>query len=121
MSNYEKPQKGSVPGKPYPPSGISPELVQQLRSRISELEKSLQKQMAEADQWNSEVRGWVGRIISILLTSGVRVTGTLVKVTRYTMLVEGPVPGTSHTNKPMVVPKGAVDLVYPEDEAAAAI
>ncbi len=103
-------------------SGISADLAQ-LRTRVDRAEKLVQEHLAEKNQWNSEVRTWVGKKINILLTSLVAIKGELRWVDRYTMcvygIIETPELETTST-RTIIVHKGAVSLMFLEKEDLAA-
>lgn len=99
----QQPQQGG--GKPPSAPGISPVEVQQLRSRIEKLEKTVQEYLAEKNQWNSQVREWAGSQVTITLISGAVVTGELGWVDRYTICLK------EEDGQPAIVHKGAIAVV----------
>ena len=117
MSNSNKPPRDDH--KSQPSSEISRDIIQ-LRSRIEQLEKTLQASVNEKNQWSSEIRNWVGKSISISMISGALLLGELRWVDRYTLCLRGTVPaddGPLATTKTIVVHKGAIAFMY-QNEAA---
>lgn len=117
-----RPNGGS---KPQPASGISATEAQQLRSRIDQLEKQVREHLAEKNQWNSMVRGWVGTRVAVLLVTEDEVIGELLWVDRYTLCLKVAIqkddqPEAAPVIKPVIVHKGAIALMHQEGPVAEA-
>lgn len=75
----------------------------------------MQDLTVEKNQWNAEIKSWVGKRIGILLTTDTMVSGALRWVDRYTMCIWGNVPGSDRP-RTIIVHKGAIAIMYQEDE-----
>lgn len=97
MSNTKPPRS-----KPQSPPGISgsPDLA----TRVANIEKFLKEQFDERNQWNAQLREWIGEQIRIRLLQGEPVQGKLVWVDRYTLCVEV-------MNEIEIVHKGAIATI----------
>ena len=107
MPDHKRPQNqgGGNQHKNQPPAGISQADAQALRSRVDKVEKQVQEYLAEKNQWNSLVRGWVGQQVAISTVTGEKVTGELLWVDRYTMCLK------EASGEPAIVHKGAIAVV----------
>lgn len=87
MSN-NKPSPRSKPQSPGI-SGSSPDLA----TRVANIEKFLKEQFDERNQWNSQLREWIGERVRIRLVGGNRdshgydLEGVLKWVDRYTLCI----------------------------------
>jgi len=106
MENQKRPNQGPS-SKPAFLPGISPGELQQLRSRVDKLEKFIQEQLAEKNQWNPVLRRWVGSKIVVSLTSGSIITGELLWVDRYTLCLRD-------EGSELIVHKGAIATLKQE-------
>lgn len=87
MSNNKQPPRS----KPQPPgiSGSSPDLA----TRVANIEKFLKEQFDERNQWNQQLRDWVGQRVRIRLVggnterNGYDLEGELKWVDRYTISI----------------------------------
>lgn len=79
----------STPSKPPSPPGISSAEAGQLRAEVARLKKLVEEHLAEKNQWNAEVRTWVGAQVFIKLTNE-DLYGTLLWLDRYTISISGP-------------------------------
>lgn len=101
MSN----QRGQSPPSKAPSSSAISGSPAELLLRVKKLEDHLAEHFNEKNQWNSEVRQWVGKRIRIyLIFSADPIVGLLRWMDRYTICVEDEV-GTA------IVHKGAVALL----------
>lgn len=64
-------------------SGSTPDLA----TRVANIEQFIKEQFDERNQWNTTLRGWVGRTILIRLVDGHVLEGLLNWVDRYTLCV----------------------------------
>lgn len=86
MSNH---RHGQPPhSKPAQSSGIRPPDYQALTKRIEDLEKLVKAQFDEKNQWNSQVRDWIGKDVAIQLIDTTTVKGTLRWMDRYTVCID---------------------------------
>ena len=110
MGDQQRPQ-GPPSSKGTSSPGISPGELQQLRSRVEKLEKFIQEQLSEKNQWCPMIRSWVGTRVEIELLTGLCVSGELVWVDRYTMCIKD-------KDTPAIVHKGAIAVIRQEGQAA---
>lgn len=103
--SHERHRGGPPPSKPQHSPAISAAELQSLRQRIDGLEKQLKDQFDEKNQWNSEVRQWIGKSVTIHLVSDTQLVGFLRWMDRYTLCVDEAKFGVC------IVHKGAVALI----------
>ena len=96
---------GQGKSKSPPSPGISAELAQ-LRSRVNQLETLVKESLSEKNQWNTEVRGWIGKHVQVGLSTSDIVEGKLLWMDRYTMCLETAWPDKSVGK--VVLHKGAI-------------
>ena len=106
MDDRKRPNQGPS-SKAAPPPGISSGELQQLRSRVEKLEKFVQEQLSEKNQWNPVLRGWVGSRVAVSLMSGAVITGELRWVDRYTLCLH-------EEGAELIVHKGAIATLRQE-------
>lgn len=90
---------------PSKPSNSAPFTPSEALRRIEALETTLQDHFAERNQWNSTVRGWIGKEVVVRLADGYRLTGFLRWIDRYTMCVDVKLDGDT------IVHKGAISTI----------
>lgn len=96
----------------------SPRKRPDLRKRVSDLERTqsetarkvreLTDTLHVKDNWHAEVRGWIGKTVQIVMTSGREYTGTLKWVDRYNVAVI-----EDGATKPRVLQKGNIESMSP--------
>lgn len=86
MSNQRHGQ--SPPGNPSHQSGIRPPDLRELTRRIEVAEKLIKDSLDEKNQWNSKVREWLEKPVTIQLVSSSEVSGVLKWVDRYTICLQ---------------------------------
>jgi sRNA-binding regulator protein Hfq len=102
-------RSGPPQGKPPAPSGIRPPEPNQLTKsndllrRFEALEKLVREHFDEKNQWNTQVREWIGKKVQISFASGWTITGVLRWVDRYTLCLGG--------DETSIVHKGAVAVI----------
>lgn len=80
----------------------------ELTKRVETLEKLVRDHFDEKNNWNSEVRGWIGKRIHIRLIDGSETEGVLRWMDRYTLCVDlGKVAPQGST----IVHKGAIAML----------
>lgn len=94
--------------KPKPKIPNLGQLVESLKNRVERIEqdlKALKDILNTKDNWNSEVKDWIGEQVKITLRSGNICSGRLLWTDRYNICVdEG---GKSRT----IVTKGGADTI----------
>lgn len=104
MSN-ERHRDRPPPSKPQGSPAISSTDLHRLSQRLDALEKLVKDNFDEKNQWNSQVREWIGKPVVVQLVSDTQLVGALRWVDRYTLCVDDTQNGVS------IVHKGAVAII----------
>lgn len=86
MSNHRHGQP--PPSKPNTQAGIRPPDLEKFIERIDALEKVVRENFDEKNQWNSKVRGWIGRRVLVRLMTSFEILGVLQGMDRYTICIQ---------------------------------
>lgn len=101
-------RSGTPPGKPGGPPGISAAEAQDLRTRLTALEKQL-AELGETNHWNVVLRQWKegSKIIKVISLSGREIVGRLEWIDRYTIGIRSDKAST----EPVIIHKGAIEQI----------
>lgn len=99
-----------VADKKDPTVGISAADSQNLSSRVEALEELVRDHLHEKNQWNAELRNWIGKTIYVDLLTSKTVMGVLLWVDRYTL-------GVKDTSL-RIIHKAAITVITLSDQDA---
>lgn len=105
--NKGKPPGISTPDKAIELAHKSQEAVAELAGRVAALEIIVN----DKSQWNQLARSWVGKNVVVNLLTDKIVTGKLVTLDRYTIVVHGGYVDIARDSSNIIIHKGAIATI----------